>query len=88
MAETMGVKPKFLFKEMRTDIAETTTPSLEDKPLHTKERNSYLKFIRGLLRELNIDPNERAIAKRLASMTGLGDDKIRDILGELRNLCD
>jgi hypothetical protein len=88
MAETMGVKPKFLFKEMRTDIAETTTPSLEDKPLHTKERNSYLKFIRGLLRELKIDPSERAIAKRLMSRTGLGYDKVQDILEELRNLGD
>lgn len=80
-----------MFKEMRADSAKAINPSLEDKPLHTKERKSYLKLIKALLKKLNIEPSERGNAKGLERMVtevgqSLGDDKIRDILKEVQDL--
>ncbi|WP_019502266.1 hypothetical protein [Pseudanabaena sp. PCC 6802] len=90
MAKEKGVKPKFLFKAMRADNTQPTTPDLEDKPLHTRVRKSYLRLIKGLLKNAGIEPTEWGIAKVLEGMVTrsgetLGDDKIRGILEELNS---
>jgi transcriptional regulator with XRE-family HTH domain len=89
IAKELGEKPKFLFPDVDQDKSKLTT--LQDKPLSTKERNSYLKLIKGLLQEQKIDPGERAIAKKLSGMTdrtelSLGEDTIRRILKEIQDL--
>jgi hypothetical protein len=84
MANDKGVKPKFLFPEMRTESAEGTT----DKPVNSKKRNSYLKLIKGLLEKLNIDPSERGVSKQLEKIGSLSNDAILDILKEVQDLVD
>jgi hypothetical protein len=80
LAEKLNTKPKFLFSESRKRI-----------DLPAKSRNSYLKLIKGLLVDKGIDPGERGIAKQLKGMVqhadeSLGDDAIRGILEEVKNL--
>jgi hypothetical protein len=90
MANEKGQKPKFLFPEMRLDSTQTTTPKLEDKPLPTKARNSYLRLIKGLLKNAGIEPTERGLAKSLEGMVTrsgetLRQDKLRAILTEINS---
>ena len=93
LAKKWGETPKFLFPEATKGSSQTTTTDLniENKFLSTKERNSYLKLIKGLLLKQGMKPGERGIAKSLEGMVkdahqSLGDDKIRNILKEVQNL--
>jgi hypothetical protein len=90
IAKKLDERPKFLFPEIMIDIA-GVTPSDNVEIINTKRRNSYLKLIKGLLHDREIDPGERGIAKGLEGMVkaakqSLGDDVIRDILKEVQDL--
>jgi hypothetical protein len=87
----IGKKPKFLFPEMVADSADNNELNIEEKPLNTKKRNSYLKLIKGLLQKQGIDPSERGTAKSLVGIVkdakqSLEDDAIRGILKEVQDL--
>jgi hypothetical protein len=53
IAELLGGKPKFLF------------PGVDNDSVSTKERQSYLRLIKGLLNRIGKDPAERGITKEL-----------------------
>jgi hypothetical protein len=91
VANMLDQKPKFLFPNLVQDKSQTLTQNISDKPPSTKERNSYLKLIKGILKEQGLDPGERGIAKELSGMVdragqSLGQDKIRGILKEIQEL--
>jgi hypothetical protein len=90
IAEDIGQKPKFLFPEMRPNSTEPTTPDLENSALSTKVRKSYLRLIKGLLKNADIEPTERGLAKLLEGMVTrsgetLSQDTLRDILKEINS---
>jgi hypothetical protein len=91
IAHDIRKKPKFLFPEMVANSADNNEPNIEEKPLNTKKRNSYLKLIKGLLKKQGINPSDRGNIKILivivesAGQT-LGKDAIGDILREVGDL--
>jgi hypothetical protein len=91
VAEKLGEKPRFLFPEISKNNSETIAQNIEELPLHTKKRNSYLRLIKGLLKKQGINPGERGIAKSLVGIVkdakqSLEADAIRGILKEVQNL--
>jgi hypothetical protein len=93
-ADKKGICPAFLASDLTESVEiAPLSPHTEEKPLHPKERKSYLKLIAGLLKAQKIDPRERGNAKSLVGMVNLAgfelsDDKIRDILKEVKDLTD
>jgi hypothetical protein len=91
IAKRLDERPKFLFPENMNNIAEITTSDSEDKPLHTKERKSYLRLIKGLLKKVSTYQSTEVKAIQLEGWVSeagesLGDDKIRNILKEIDDL--
>lgn len=63
----------------------------EDKPLATKERNTYLTLINALLKNRDFDPSSRGLTSSLAMMTEesgapLSENTIRKILREINEI--
>lgn len=76
-AESFGLKPKFLFP-----------PTVKEKPLATKARNSYLVVIAALLKQSKIDPSSKGVENAIeliVSQAGLklSSKKIKQILDEI-----
>lgn len=72
-------------------IASLTEPSVEDKPLTTKGKNSYLSLIAVLAKQAGYDLSQRGITTSLEAVTQqldcpVGDDTIRKIIKEVNEL--
>jgi hypothetical protein len=76
VANDLKLTPIFLFPEMVQNASEITTLTIEERPLNSKKRNSYLRLIKGLLKKLDMNPSERGVAQELEKLTELADDRL------------
>jgi hypothetical protein len=88
MADDKGVKPKFLFPEMRTEQQLDSIKNMQDDP---RRLNSYRIVVLSLLTELKIDPAASASTKRVKALIesagySVSDRTIREILKSLKDI--